>query len=70
MKQIILSIVIALAAIVATAQMEVARQLAKYEAANWQTWLLHDRQQITINPSPGTTQSKAELKLIKKGLEK
>ncbi|HEX8678008.1 MAG TPA: phosphatase PAP2 family protein [Segetibacter sp.] len=70
MKQIILSIVIALAATVATAQIEVARQSARYEAANWKTWLLDDRQQITIVAPPSTTQSKAELQLIKKGLNK
>ena len=65
MKQIILSIVISLTAIVAMAQMNVPRQSANYEAANWKTWLLDNPQQITIAAPPAAAQSKAELQSIK-----
>ena len=77
MKQIILSIVISLTAIVATAQTGVRRQPANlptgqagYEAANWKTWLLDNPQQITIAAPPAAAQSKAELQSIKQGIGK
>lgn len=62
MKQILLSIVITLAAIVATAQ--------NYEAANWKTWLLDNPQQITIAAPPSAAQSKAELQAVKQAMGK
>ncbi len=65
MKQIILSIVISLTAIVATAQMDVSHQSANYEAANWNTWLLDNPQQIMIAAAPSVAQSKAELQSVK-----
>ncbi len=68
MKQIILSIVITLASIIATAQTDVPRQSANYEAANWKTKLLDNPQQITVVAPPTFVQSKAELKTIKQGL--
>jgi len=70
MKQITLSIAIALIAIVATAQTNVSHQSANYEAAGWKTWLLDNPQQITIVAPPGAVQSKAELQTIKQGLGK
>src|SRR5882724_5941080 len=65
MKQIILSVVIALTAVVARAQMDTPRQSAKYEAANWKTWLLDNPQQIMIVAPPAAAQSKAELQSVK-----
>ena len=62
MKQFILSIMITLTAMVATAQ--------NYEAANWKTWLLDNPQQITIIAPPAAVQSKAELQLIKQQMVK
>lgn len=70
MKQIILSIVISLTAIVATAQMNVPAQSANYEAANWKTWLLDNPDQITVVAPPAAAQSKAELQSIKQGMTK
>ena len=67
MKQIILSIVISLMAIVAMAQTNVLRQSANYEAANWKTWILDNPQQIMVAP-PTAAQSKAELQSIKQGM--
>ena len=68
MKQIILSMVITLTAIVATAQLEMPRQSANYEAANWKTWLLDNPQKIMIVAPPGAAQSKTELQFIKQGM--
>ena len=65
MKQIILSIMISLTAIVATAQMSVLHQSTNYDAANWKTWLLDNPQQITVTAPPDAAQSKAELQTIK-----
>lgn len=77
MKHIILSIMISLTAIVATAQINVPRQSANlptgqagYEAANWKTWLLDNPQQITVVAPPAAAQSKAELQSIKQGMAK
>ena len=70
MKKFILSIVIALTAIVATAQINVTLQADKYEAANWKTWLLDNPQQITIAAPPSAAQSKAELQPIKQRIAK
>jgi membrane-associated phospholipid phosphatase len=62
MKQIILSLVIMLTAVIATAQ--------NYEAANWKTWLLDNPQQITIVAPPTAVQTKAELQLVKQQMTK
>ena len=62
MKQIILSVMITLTAIVATAQ--------NYEAANWKPWLLDNPQQITVVASPSVAQSKTELQNIKQAMAK
>ncbi|MEO6730061.1 MAG: phosphatase PAP2 family protein [Ferruginibacter sp.] len=70
MKQIILFIAVTLTAIIATAQMNVPRQSANYEAANWSTKLLDDPQLITIAAPPTAAQTQAELKLIKQHLAK
>ncbi len=77
MKQIILSIVITLTAIGATAQTATPRPSASlstgkagYEAANWKTWLLDNPQQITIAAPPSVDQSKAELQTIKQAIAK
>ncbi len=64
MKQIILSIVICLTAIVATGQTNVALS-ANYEAANWKTKLLDNPLKITIAAPPGAAQSNVELQSIK-----
>jgi len=68
MKQIILSMVIGLTAIVATAQMDSPHHSANYEAGSWNTWLLDNPQQITMTPPPLAAQSKAELQAIKQGM--
>ncbi len=70
MKQIILSVVITLITIVATAQMNVQHQSANYEAANWKTWLLDNPQQITVVAPPMASQTKNELQSIKQRLSK
>ncbi|MEJ7673870.1 MAG: hypothetical protein WKF59_14525 [Chitinophagaceae bacterium] len=70
MKQIILTIVVTLTAIVAAAQVNVPRQSANYEAANWKPKLLDNPQQITIVAPPAAAQSKAELQSIKNGMAK
>jgi membrane-associated phospholipid phosphatase len=70
MKQIILSIVISLTAIVATAQTNLLSHSVNYEAANWKTRVLDNPQQITIAAPPGATQAKAELQLIKQAMAK
>jgi membrane-associated phospholipid phosphatase len=70
MKQIILSMIITLTAIVATAQTNSTRQSANYEAANWKTWLLDNPQQIMIAAPPTAAQSKAELQIIKQKMGK
>lgn len=70
MKQIILSIVIMLTVTVATAQTNTQRQSANYEAANWNTWLIDNPQQITIAAPPAAVQSKTELQSVKQGMSK
>jgi hypothetical protein len=70
MKQIIISIVIALTLKVATAQMNPTRNSANYEAANWKTWLLDNPQKIKITAPPTAAQSKAELLSIKQGMSR
>jgi len=70
MKQIILSVVITLTTIVATAQTASTHQPAHYEAANWKTWLLDNPGQITIAASPTITQSKTELQSVKQEMGK
>lgn len=77
MKQIILSIVISLTAIITKAQMDATHQSvnlpsgqAGYEAANWKTWLLDNPQQITVVASPSVAQSKAELQTVKQSMAK
>ena len=70
MKQIFLSMAIALTAMVATAQTNSPRQSANYEAANWTTWLLDNPQRITIAAPPSTDQTKAELQSLKQGMNK
>ena len=68
MKQIILSIVISLTAIVASTEMHAQSKPANYEAANWKTWLLDNPQQITVIAPPAAAQSKAELQSLKQGM--
>ncbi len=70
MKQIILSILISLTAIVAIAQKNALNQSVNYEAANWKTWLLDNPQQITVVASPSVAQSKTELQTIKQAMAK
>jgi membrane-associated phospholipid phosphatase len=70
MKQTILSILITLTVIVATAQMDASHQPANYEAANWTVWLLDNPQQITVVAPPAAAQSKAELQMIKERMAK
>jgi membrane-associated phospholipid phosphatase len=70
MKQIIISIVIALTAMVATTQTNSPRQSANYEAANWKTWLIDNPQQLVLAAPPTAIQSKAELQSIKQGMAK
>jgi membrane-associated phospholipid phosphatase len=70
MKQIILSIVISLMAIVVMAQTNVLRQSANYEAASWKIWLLDNPGQITIVTPPTIAQSKTELQSIKQAMGK
>jgi membrane-associated phospholipid phosphatase len=62
MKQIILSTMIMLTTIIATAQ--------NYEAANWKTWLLDNPQQISLAAPPTVVQTKAELQVIKQQMTK
>ena len=69
MKQIVLSIATFLTAMVTTAQ-TTPRQSANYEAANWNTRLLDNPQQITVIAPPAAAQSKAELQSIKQGITK
>ena len=70
MKQIFLSIAIALTAIVATAQTNALRAPANYEAANWKIWLLDNPQQITVTAPPSIVQSKTELQSVKQRVAK
>jgi membrane-associated phospholipid phosphatase len=70
MKQITLSILIMLTAIVASAQTAVLHQAANYEAASWNIKLLDNPQQITIVAAPTAVQSKAELQTIKQRMAK
>jgi membrane-associated phospholipid phosphatase len=70
MKQLILSIAIAVASIVAIAQTDVSRTSANYEAANWKTWLLDNTQQVTIIAPPDDAKTKAELQFIKQAMSK
>jgi membrane-associated phospholipid phosphatase len=66
MKQIILSMLIALTAIVANAQTSVKPSTVNYEAASWQTKILDKPQKITVVAPPNVAQSKAEIQSIKK----
>jgi membrane-associated phospholipid phosphatase len=50
--------------------MNIQRQSANYEAANWKTWLLDNPQKITITAPPAATQSKAELQTIRQRMRK
>lgn len=68
MKQFVL-LVATLASMSVAAQTSVSFQPAKYEAANWKTWLLDHPQHITITAPPASAQSQAELALVKKRLE-
>ncbi|HMK27005.1 MAG TPA: phosphatase PAP2 family protein [Chitinophagaceae bacterium] len=70
MKQIILSVSIMLASIIATAQTNSKGPAANYEAAGWKTKLLDNPGQITIAAPPTAAQSKAELQTIKQGIAK
>ena len=70
MKQIILSMVIILTGTFATAQINVSRQSANYEAAGWKTFLLDNPQQIAIVAPPAAAQSKAELQSVKQRVAK
>jgi membrane-associated phospholipid phosphatase len=70
MKQIILSILITLTAVVATAQTAVPHPSVNYEAANWKIWLIDNPQQITITAPLTIAQSKAELQLVKQAISK
>jgi hypothetical protein len=69
MKQIILSLVITLSSMGATAQTIAARQSANYEAANWKTKIVDNPQQIIVVAPPTATQSKTELQAIKQGMK-
>ena len=70
MKQVIFSILMMLSAIGATAQMQIPNPPVNYEAANWQTKLLDNPQQITIAAPPNASQTKAELQTIKQSMSK
>jgi len=70
MKQIILSVVITLTAIVATAQTVALRKPVSYEAANWQTWMLDNPQQITVAAPPAGAQAVVELEVVKDAMQK
>ncbi len=70
MKQVILSIVIILTSIIATAQTNTPRQSANYEAANWKPKVLDNPEQITIAAAPTAAQSKTELQIIKQAMAK
>jgi membrane-associated phospholipid phosphatase len=70
MKQVIISILVALTGTIASAQMNPTRNSANYEAANWKTWLLDNPQQIRSAAPPTAAQSKAELHSVKEGLKK
>ncbi len=67
MKKVNLIMLMMLTSVLVMAQ---PRHSANYEAAHWKTWLLDNPSQITIAAPPADLQSKAELQLIKKGLEK
>jgi hypothetical protein len=68
MKKILLSMAITVTAIVATAQMNASKKQVNYEAATWKTWLLDNPQQLVV--AAPSTQTQAELKLIKQGMAK
>ena len=69
MKQIILLIVITVAAMLAMSQICPA-QTANYEAANRKLKLVDNPQQILIAAPPTAAQSKAELQTLKAGMAK
>ncbi len=69
MRQIILSIVITLSALVPMAQRSVQHQPANYEAANWKTKILDNPQQISVVAPPTAAQSKTELQAIKQRMK-
>jgi membrane-associated phospholipid phosphatase len=66
MKQIMLSLAILSTAIFASAQMNLSRQSANYEAANWKIWLLDNPQIKTVAP-PSAAQAKVELQTLRQG---
>lgn len=66
-KQFLLSVIVMLTAIVATAQTD---QSANYEAAKWDTKLLDNPGQIVAAAAPSAAQSKAELQSVKQRLAK
>ncbi len=68
MKQIILSLVITLSSMGATAQTIAARQSVNYEAANWKTKIVDNPQQITV-AAPPPAGSKTELQAIKQRMK-
>jgi membrane-associated phospholipid phosphatase len=70
MKQFIFSVVIVFTAVVAAAQPPAMRSAARYEAANWKTWLLDNPGKISIAAPPGNAQSKKELQAIKQQMSK
>jgi hypothetical protein len=65
MKQFILSLAASLIIVVANAQASIITKTTNYEAANWKTWLLDSRQQITVATPPTAAQSQSELKAVK-----
>jgi len=67
MKQIVLSLLVMAVSIAATAQ-TAQRQSPNYEAANWNTRLLDNPEQIVTAAPPAT--SKTELQLIKQRMAK
>jgi membrane-associated phospholipid phosphatase len=70
MKQVIISILVALTGTVVSAQLNPTRNSANYEAANWKTWLLDKPQQIRSVAPPTAVQSKTELLSVKEQLKK
>ncbi len=65
MKRYIFSLAACLIMAAAMAQTTSVVKPCNYEAAGWKTWLLDSTQPITIAAAPNTTQSQAELKLVK-----
>lgn len=70
MSQILFFILMMLATTFLNAQSAAGKQNANYEAANWQTKLLDNPQQITVAAPPNATQTKMELQTIKQAMKK